>query len=299
MSNEVDVVTLGSVVLEDFEVMESITFGRVREIAVNKVAGGIVVIQDFGDFPPDAIIIRGTLYGAGCEDRSFQIEQLCKMGRVLPLTWRQWKYTGIVKRYSPGPKHFTDIPYELEFVPMTNDSTGASDAPPVDPPKLIKYSMAQVAKSINNPPSGISFSDDIQKVFKGLQDAVSQGQKDGLSNLPDVDKQQIADAADKISKALEGAKNSSDSLIASTAGNLINYLNIVKKQISTLGPTIFEVPVSNPNLPQLAAQYYGDHTKWELIAKANNLGVNTNPKGDFILKIPFTSTEPEKKGIIV
>lgn len=295
MSEEVDVITLGNIVLEDFEVLESISFGRVREIAVNKVAGGIVVIQDFGDFPPERIMVRGTLYGAGCEDRSNQIEQLCKIGKPVPLTWRQWKYTGVVKTYIPSPRHFTDIPYELEFVPLENQSTGASQEDPVTAPRVIDYSVSQVAKSINNPPAGITFSDDLKKAVQDLQNLARNGKNAGFSNLSDNQKQKLADAAAEITRQLQEVKNGSDSLASSTAGDLINYMKIIEQQATTNAPFILEVPVSNPNLPQLAAQYYGDHSKWELIAKANNLGIDTNPQGEYILKIPYSPSQLDQK----
>ena len=60
---------------------------------------------------------------------------------------------------------------------------------------------------------------------------------------------------------------------------------VVAGVLTGLGAARWTRRIINPNLLMLAAQYYGDATKWQIIAAANDLS-DPQPIGSFELNIP-------------
>lgn len=81
-----------------------------------------------------------------------------------------------------------------------------------------------------------------------------------------------------------------DPMQESAALDAVNYaiaIGIIVN-LSVNGGTATNINVINPNLMALAAQYYGDATKWRIIADANGL-TDPQPTGQFSLNIPSPS----------
>lgn len=83
-----------------------------------------------------------------------------------------------------------------------------------------------------------------------------------------------------------------------TAYKTLFYMTRIIQNLNNLSnyPNVKKATFINPNLYEIAAQFYNDATKWNVIAQANN--VNTPfLTGQYLLAIPDNTT-PSNGGIL-
>ncbi len=105
-------VLLGSVLLDGFEVSESIRFGGAQALAVHKLPGGTRVIDTMGQ--DDSVISwRGILSGGDASDRARRLDAMRAAGAVVPLTWDVFSATVIVSDLKLEFCNSWWVPYQL------------------------------------------------------------------------------------------------------------------------------------------------------------------------------------------
>ena len=84
----------------------------------------------------------------------------------------------------------------------------------------------------------------------------------------------------------------------STAYRTLFYMSRIVQNLNNLNnyPNVKQVTFINPNLYDIAAQYYNDATKWNVIAQANNVN-SPFLTGQYVLSIPDNTT-PSTGGVL-
>ncbi len=288
-----DPLNIGDIQLLGTECSEPLLLGQERKLIRFDFAGGKRIIQDFGDFPVEAIVIKGVMFGEFAEVRSNTLEQLAKSALEIPLTWGRQKYRGVVKHYRPTIHHRNQIAFEIEYWPTVNDSTHQGNADLTDPDSQVVWAAEHLDRWMilyNKIPSQVELPENVNKKWTLIKQNLSTFHKNnqGAGKQLSRDVQlQMGSALNDIIKLLTPIRLSGTTQQSRIAGEGISLAQVMRNAIVEPKPRVLKIPVSNPNLIQLAAQYYGDATLWTIIADANNLGNETNPIGEFLLKIPF------------
>lgn len=269
---------LGNVTFADFELPEEIDhFGGLQNLAKHKFPGGIITVQELGAFPPDIIRWSGVFMnydGVDLNDRIRAIDQMRTSGQQQLLSYGQFNYDVIVWSFATKPRNIFQVPYTIELVTF-DDLTQTSIAPPVAPGQVanIQQQNSSLQNTITNgnnlvvpppPPTLTSLTNFQQALSNALQQASSNP---GTINTPKLQGQ-----LDLAQAELQPLLNNQDSGVSSFALQASNTLTILDQQLNPAASNLNTIPaLINPNLFQLAEQYYSDATQWEVIAKANQL----------------------------
>ena len=116
-----------------------------------------------------------------------------------------------------------------------------------------------------------------QSLSNALQQALGQP---GLINTPAL-QGQLNDAL----AATTPLNNSNNPSAATFALQATATVNVISGQLNPVAPPLDTINVVNPNLQNLAEQYYGDASEWTSIASANQL-MSPLPIGMYQLIIP-------------
>jgi hypothetical protein len=271
--------------------------GSKQKAVVREYAGGIVTAQLYGSFPK-TISWCGKLFGSGAVDRSFELQKLCDNGQQVTLQWSQFSFDGFVEDYQVIARAPNEIDYKMVFRPVVNNSTvtGGNAVANNDPfASTVANGQATMTQQATSPASGGSLSSSIQQGVSSLDQAINQAlQQTGgsVSAISSVTAQSLQSQISSLQNQLAPIINGSDPIAASAAADLNGTLSILNVAFgSTLNPSITTIQAVNPNLYQLAAQYYGDPTLYWVIQDANDLSdplPDTN--GPISLVIPVEPT---------
>jgi hypothetical protein len=291
--------TLGPVLFSDFELPEKIgNLGGVHLIAQHKFPGGTQTQQTFGGFP-EPITWSGIFTGTSAMYRKNLIDRLRSTGQEVVLAYGDKMFAGVVEECRLEPKHQWLIPYTITFSPRVDLSAGESPSLLLDLFDLINGILADLNdliaffnlitandRAFPMPPQ--LFGPAVT-LFNVTNNAVisSLGQ---VVNIPPTDAAAIYAAATALLAAAAPLTIDPDPAVSSPAIDMSGYagsiINIVQ-QGSTTQTTLQTI---NPNLPSLAAQFYGDATLWKQIAVASNINPpDPFPIGEFLLTIPNVS----------
>ena len=108
------VLTLGSVVFADFEVPESIRAGGAQAMLTHKYAGGTRTVDTTGP-DDDGIPWSGWFEGSNALSRCLTLDQMRRAGASVSLTWSQYSYTVVIKKFSWDFRRFYHIGYSIEL----------------------------------------------------------------------------------------------------------------------------------------------------------------------------------------
>lgn len=287
-----EAITLAGLTIEGTEASQPVTFGGERQQVAHKFPGGYKTIQDFGYLPIDAIIVKGIMFDEFAEVRSETFKALAANLTETELTWSRKKFKGTVHSYKDIVHHKFKIEYELEFWPVSDETNLPVQADTTDTASALGQALNDSNKELDfwkqlsqNAPIEFSpnVASDWEKMLSNLKEF--RGEKRRPSTLPGPIVFNINAQINRLIRDISPIKFAGgySGYVASNALNSLINLNNV---LSSPQKQYRNIAVSNPNLVQLAAKYYGDPSKWTVIAKANGLGAETKPQGDFILKIP-------------
>lgn len=309
---------VGDVIFLDFEVPEMLEdLGGTQLMAEHRYPGGTITQQVFGAFPSE-IQFSGILTGPNALGRMDEIDRLRVAGEEVPLTYGTHSFLGIVTQFTINVRTQWYVRYRLRFRPrldLTSDipeDNGLAaynitmDA--LNQLQIIASIIAGEAVTVAStvPFAGSALDSTVIEYYMPLparlspllgsfiidsQQAILQAQGI-LSAIPFNSAQLIyADAQALLAQALP-LINDADARVASPALDTVGYVNTVTATIAS--PTLKNqtvVQAVNPNLAMLAAQYYGDATKWPTIAAANSIvPPDPLPVGSFALVIPPAAT---------
>jgi hypothetical protein len=228
-------------------------------------------------------------------DRSFQIDALRVSGQPIKCTYGPYNYQVVVEEFKPSPKQNNWIPYSIKLIVASDNSqSGVASGAPIPgvaptPTNNAPTQLAKLQQVASSPASGkllpASASNLVQKFQQAAQTALNQA-NGNPANIAAATLTALHQQATSAINALQSLTASTDPGTASTAADTLSQVQLLDQSLnSTTSENIFRIPVVNPNLMELAAQYYGDAKLWRYIAKANNL-IDQFPVGTFQLIIP-------------
>jgi hypothetical protein len=303
---------VGDVEFTGLEVPESVTVGAKQQLVVHKLVGGRRIVDVLGvDY--DNLSWSGWMTGATAGDRVTELEILRDAG--LPLTFNMdgYYFNVIIQYFNARFEHVYRRNYSIDLLVVSR-----LDAP------ITENALAGTLDSLINSDVGESLglasiinSDVVTRSINTVKDAVSQVQ--GFANA-------TIDTVQTVIRPLVAAQQVVQSVIAqvgasvndittlgglipgnpvSTAANNVLRQSAALTQLAPLyqmqsvlermqknvlaGPLAngtSSVTTSNSTLQKVAADSYGDQSRWTEIAAANSI-VDPQLDGIQTIKIPI------------
>lgn len=298
---------LGGFEFLEFEIPTSIAIPGRQKTVIHQMIGGKRIIDVLG-VEYDPIVWNGIFTDSTTQSRINVLERMRDAGEIVTLTLDGYSFDVLITNFVTTYEFVYRRPYQIELaVVKRNDNPLQVDALTGSLNALIN---SDIGKSL-----GLASIIDVQSVtdaVKTVQTAVSTVQDFATATVdtiqtvvrPIIAAQQIIQTS--IS-SLESSMNTITTLggiipgnpISKTVNNLLtqangatkipalyslsNVLDRVNKNVRT-GQTadgVKTVTLSGSNLYQVASDQYGDATRWDSLAKVNNLsdpnlsGVNT------------------------
>src|SRR5581483_2518914 len=124
MSN---ILLLGPVLFQDFELPERIAWGGAQRLAVHKLPGGARVIDAMGRDDRE-ISWSGVFSGADAGLRARAIDLLRAEGAVWPLVWDAFFYSVVVARFEADYAGANWIPYRIACTVLRDEAEAVVEA---------------------------------------------------------------------------------------------------------------------------------------------------------------------------
>ena len=298
---------IGSFLLTGMEIPTALdSIGGDQMVAVHNFPGGVRTVQSLGAFPPEKITWDGLFLGSNAWARAYALDRLRIDGALIDLIFGKWKWKGKIESFHVIIKHEWYATYHLEFIP-TVDLSATPYTPNIDnATALLKQALDGI--SANTPTTLLgdllpsTISGPLSSLLSVAQSALPAA--DGVLSLVDPSAvQQIntyAEAALSAGNAVVGA-TSAEGLtfsLASSVLHVMSYAGIIKNIYTSTTPLSQALSLINPDLPSLAAQVYGDASRWLDIGQAN--GINEPyPTGKFTIGIPASAPKTQNPGRFV
>lgn len=291
---------LGDVNFFKFEVPEEIPnlFG-VQKMAIHDFAGGSRTVQQLGAFPFPEIEWRGVFFngdaiGSTAVQRASQLNTYRVQAQPISLVWGPFQYDVIVCEFEVIAKLAQELQYRIKLIPIQDNTTTSSVAasPPNATQSLFDANMGVTNATLSRTgillPSVLLFA--AANITQAVNTAVTQA-NGSAQNIPSTTQASIQAQITALQTALQPYINGSNYGQSTGATTLSTSLYTLS---TTLGikqiVPIATIAATNPNLPLLASQYYGNDALWPLIAQYNNLQ-DMFPIGTFTLVIPPTTIQ--------
>lgn len=145
--------------------------------------------------------------------------------------------------------------------------------------------------------SGGSTPQTIGPLVQSLQSSIQTAVRSAAGNvqrMPSNTRQSLIAQIESAQQSLVSAKASADSSVSAAAHDLHTSLESMKIALSARAPLFVELIVVNPNLQVLASQWYGDPSKWTVIAQENKV-IDSKLTGTWKLRIPVVSAAVKLK----
>lgn len=287
--------TLDTFVFDDAQMETPEQFGDMggtQSLEEHRFPGGTITHKSYGYFP-NMQKWKGKFFGSGASERAEGVKRILAAGREVKLQYGTRSWLGRVAKFTPTARHAWWYEYEIEFWPRVDfGSPGPTQPPTTDLgtmlslhilalTSLIKYGLdpdfiGQAAAIAIGGPAGFLISQTLDAV------AAAGG---NINNITAPSKTAIQQAASTALVSTAPYQASANPLLSSPASDAAARITAIKNLMTTAQPPVAVVQTINPNLPLLAAQYYGDATQWRQIATANGLA-DTQPIGSYSLTIP-------------
>lgn len=282
------VFALDEVFFQSTEIPESLNeMGGEQQLAVHTFPGGAKTIQTLGAFP-SALSWEGWLMGTNAAARSYQIDRKRVTGTIALLTYGAFSWLGYVRKYGAKPRNQFMIRYSITFEPLQDLSGPAQLAPATASNNALLFGAMRVLQTVVNGGSGLELAAAVAgpaTVLLNQTQGSLAGAGGDIAKFTTSTVQTIAqDAKDVVQQAasyvgITDATQASPAIDAASQSAQISILSSNQQQpLDTLHLT-------NPNLYNLAASYYGDATLWDYIGQANGLR-DPMPIGQFAVTIP-------------
>lgn len=104
--------TIGPIVLEGFEMPQTVRYGGSQRLITHRLADGRRIIETLGAEELD-ISFDGTLSGIGAIEKARALDRLRQSGRTVLLKWSSFICTIIVRHFHAEFRSDTWIPYQM------------------------------------------------------------------------------------------------------------------------------------------------------------------------------------------
>jgi len=303
---------VGDVEFSGLEVPESVTVGAKQQLVVHKLVGGKRVVDVMGvDY--DNMSWSGWMTGATAGDRVTELETLRDAGNPLTFNMDGYYFSVVIQAFSARFEHVYRRNYYIDLLvierldaPITENAlSGTLDA-------LVNSDVGEALGL-----SSIINSDAVTTSIAAVKDAVSQVQgfaNATISTVQTVIRPLVAAQAVVQSVISQAGASINDittlgglipgNPVATAANNVLrqgaaltqlaplyqmqSVLGRLQKNVlaGPLANGTSSVTTSNSSLQKIAADAYGDPSKWTLIGEVNNIA---DPQLDGIqtIKIPI------------
>ena len=248
--------------------------------------------------PSSAVGIANFLGSAGAalgapSDRARAVGRIVAAGKEVKLQYGEHSWLGLASKFSPTARHNWLYEYDLEFLPRLDFANPGTTLPPVTDlgtvlslhllalQSLIKYGLnpdfigQTIAGEIGGP---VGFL--VSQVTSAV--AAVGG---NFNNLSDNTQQSLQSLSQSTLTTLAPYQASPNPSLSSPASDAASRVQAIATIMTAVQPPVAVIQTINPNLPVLAAQYYGNASAWRTIASANGLS-DPQPTGSFSLTIP-------------
>lgn len=303
-------VQLGDFVFADFEVPESMPWGGEQLLSIHQMVGGKRVIDAMGrsDAPLEW---SGRIRGSEAVSRARQLDAMRIAGKPLVLTWSEFRYTVVIKRFTPVFEQAFEVPYTISCEVASDDATPVSpgQGPSVDDMMSSDADDADdMADDIDAddddddetdaedgaPPGGLSaLVANVQSAVSAVSNFASATREEIASVLAPIQAVQAqvgsmiatATAAVNSVSSLGGvvagipAVQSAQGLIGQVAAmtrlpmlyDLNSLMGRMTTNLAAVRASGSTIVQAGGDLLHLATQAYGDPNEWPTIALANDL----------------------------
>lgn len=312
------ILSLGPVNFQGFEIPESIPLGGAQQLVIHKLPGGARVVQAMGA-DDEPITWSGLFTDSTALDRARALDLLRQQGQVQKLTFFEFSYQVVIKSFKYVVERFYRVRYtlELEVIPANTvvapaaESVGASiladSASAVTLGGLIGNGPLSTALATMNAALGAvsNFAQATSATINGLLAPVAAvtTQVNALissvgSTLQGVTSLGGVLPSTPISQQALALTNQATA--ATQLPLLYNLQSITGRIGSNLGlitspaSAVQQVVAGGTTLFDVAAQAYGDASRWTAIAQANKL---TDPQLTGIQTINIPPNPPDNGGV--
>ncbi len=282
-----------------FEIPETIDmFGGPQTVAIHEFptapsssggnGAGIRTVQVLGAFPR-TLRWRGQIIQPNAAARFYEIDRWRISGDTVYLSWGEFAWSGVLSKWLGRPRGQYRFEYHAEFEPEEDLASKSLANQATDPPGLVNRMLSGIAKDIG---FSATTAQSVAQDFIAVAGTAVASAGGLLSGIDAPTKARLATQVRQIQSAATAAKAAAKA--NPTAGNFTAALfsSDLANQATAAGAILTGAPRPvtlvteiNPNLPALAMRYYGDASKWTIIAQANGL-TDPQPTGQYKLTIP-------------
>lgn len=290
------VLTLGPVQFEDFEVPSSLTdLGGEHKIATHSFPGGYQTQQAFGAFPVP-LTWEGHMTGTTAMFRKNELDRIRVAGREVVLSFGDKIFLGLVQTCRITVRHEWLVNYQIVFVPRVDVSSGAGPSDLLSAFDMINSVLVDLSdviaffSLITSDGSRFSMPPILFPLAVTLFSTTTLAVSASFGVVSDIPVDQAATiyaAAQALLAAAQPLTADPNPSVASPSLDLVGYASSIVNIVRSSETTQTTLQVVNPNLFLVAAQYYGDSTRWRQIATASGIvPPDPMPIGQFVLVVP-------------
>ncbi len=254
---------------------------------MHEYPGGAREVDDLGAFPLP-LSWSGLFTGQDAFSRAQEVDRMRATAQVVTLSYGPQAFSGKIARFEYNPSHQWLIPYTIHFEPI-EDLSGISTVPQGPPSVEAELSDETMAtQDIQAGDDGLALPTSLSVPSDALLAAVQAGLNNGNGTVAgmqaaDVTAIQVAAAAVRAASVplIAGA----DPTQASPALDLSARAAAISIAVGSAAAIVTQFWTVNPNLFAIAAQYFGDATRWQDIATASGLA-DPQPVGKFLIQVP-------------
>lgn len=315
---------LGDFVFQGLEIPEAIKWGGGQMIALHKLVGGVRVLHAMGR---DEVPLEwsGRFMGPDAFQRARILDSMRIAGRELQLSWGELRYSVVIQSFIAVYERYYNIPYTIVCEVVEDLANPTAQAATTGLDSLIRGATEDAGFF-----AGLLEDSGLQSVIdtvKGAVDAVEDFASATIDQINSVLGPVVAAQAyvaqvidqtgvnlgnilslggvfpNELSESAFNLINQSD--IFGDLGNLYNLnasLGVVGVNLNSLGNIGEQIDLAGRslttaggNLFDIAAEVYGDATKWTGIAEKNGL---SDPQLDGITTLQIPANVPDTGGIL-
>ncbi len=271
---------IGNVELHDFEIPESFgPLGGDQVVAVHEFIGGTRQVHSLGP-QPVPLTWTGILFGgdpvSGAKARALQLDALRQAGALVTLKWGIFKIDSVISQFHMEALNDWMIRYTITCSPLQDRNAKLPDGTPgaEETYQNILSNLApqlSTAENLWDPSNQASAASALNNLLQADAQKITSFQQ-----LPQANIQTALGFLNDVETDLQLVQSSNIPEDAANASLMLNQVSNLQSLLTgASGSPVQTAPLINPNLYELASMIYGDPTKWQLVAQANNIQTST------------------------
>lgn len=310
--------TLGEITFANFEVPTSMPFGGTQMLTIHRLVGGGRQIDALGA-DPEPISWSGWFTDVNGRDRARYLDRMRKAGQRLHLAWDEFAFTVVIREAKFVYRLANRIQYSITCE-VVEDLTAVVQILPVDDADAIIAADLNTAATLAEGTGDAELIAMVANLQASVNDlgglaSASRGSVLALATPIADTKGQVAALRAACTAQIAGmtgvagvvaggdpAKMAANLIATATAAaesfdlfQLSTTLGRMGSNIQAINSGSTSITAAAPNLFSIAAQQYGDASKWTAIAQANGL---TDPQVPGIATLAIPATAVDTGGVL-